>query len=292
MEELILENQTAKGVPLRAVFAPSKGMNLLSYRYGDVELIDQSTKEPFLARAAGLGALSGPHFLRRKKETLPKIPDGVSYPHFAENAKRGEVDPFSHGIARYAPWRAKQKGNCITAILSGDEEWEGVPIKDLQGQMFTMRMEASLEEKGLQLDLSVVSDADSVVGIHYYFRLPNGKGKVTSEIAKSSLVDGVEKPLPEDWIDENGLFITDLEEAYDVTLFPRKACGGQILLETDEYRMAIDYEAPSAENSWQLYHPREATFVCIEPLSAKNPHRPNLTVSSVKIGLSILEEST
>ncbi|MBA3604344.1 MAG: hypothetical protein H0W50_12085 [Parachlamydiaceae bacterium] len=63
---------------------------------------------------------------------------------------------------------------------------------------------------------------------------------------------------------------------------------GVITLETLTYRLKTTYISPSQENSWQLYRPEGASFVCVEPLSAQDPHHPNLSVSSLKVILSIL----
>src|SRR5690349_11544962 len=113
MEPIILENTTHDGSPLQATFLPDKGMNLVSYKKGGVEVIDPSTKSLFEERYAGLGALIGPHFHRRRTDALPKIPDESLFPHIARVKAKGVHDPFSHGIARYAPWKAEKKNNTV-----------------------------------------------------------------------------------------------------------------------------------------------------------------------------------
>ena len=65
--------------------------------------------------------------------------------------------------------------------------------------------------------------------------------------------------------------------------------NGTIILELDaiDYRLTTKYSSPSQENSWQLYHPKGASFVCIEPLSAQDIRHPNLTTSNILITLQI-----
>ena len=65
---------------------------------------------------------------------------------------------------------------------------------------------------------------------------------------------------------------------------------GKILLETTEYQLATSYLCNCQENCWQLYHPKGASFVCIEPISAQDPRHANLTVSSLHIQLEILSK--
>src|SRR5947209_3792431 len=101
---VVLKSQTEKGESMQATFLPEKGMNLVSFKKGNLEVIDQSTLPLFEERFAGLGALIGPHFHRRLPETLPHIADESLFPHIARVKAKGAADPFSHGIGRYAPW--------------------------------------------------------------------------------------------------------------------------------------------------------------------------------------------
>lgn len=255
------------GTSYEAVFLPSHGMNLASFTRGGVEVIDPSTKEAFEERYAGLGPLIGPHFHRRRPELVSKVPDEALFPHIARCTSKGILDPFSHGVARYCPWNVEVKGNEIKGEISGKDLWNGVALSAIEGQNFVMKMVASLTKEGLFLDLSVVSDTDSLVGIHYYYRLPQGKFRVIS---------GGETKL-------------DRDEAIDSTFFPSpNPLKGEIFLETEEYTLKTTYDCPCQENSWQLYHPKNSSFVCIEPLSASDPRHPNLTVSSLSINLQIL----
>jgi hypothetical protein len=100
MEQIILANKTSTGQNLQAIFLPEKGMNLISYKKDETEVIDQSTRNLFEERFAGLGALIGPHFHHRKTEVIPPIKDESLFPHIARLKAKGIQEPFSHGIDR------------------------------------------------------------------------------------------------------------------------------------------------------------------------------------------------
>lgn len=285
-----LENRTKTGELLQATFLPEKGMNLISFKKGDIEIIDQSTQNLFEERYAGLGALIGPHFYHRKTETIPPIADESLFPHIARVKAKGIEEPFSHGIARYAPWRAESTNTSIKGQLSGKDLWNGVPLSALEGQNFNMGFEAHLHENGLFLNLSVVSDTDSVVGIHYYYALPGGKGRVISGVQNEVIIQGALQAIPSDWsFDSHQCLTFDLNQEADITFRPfPDPLKGNILLDTEKYQLRTRFENTCAENSWQLYHPKDGSFVCIEPISARDPRHANLTVSSIKIHLEIL----
>lgn len=292
MPVIVLDHHTQQGEHLQATFLPEKGMNLISLKKGNIEVIDQTTWNLFEERYAGLGALIGPHFHHRRAEVIAKIKDEHLFPHIARVTAKGIQDPFSHGIARYAPWKTEATATSIKAQLTGKDTWNGVVLSTLEGQNFTMRLEVHLKEQGLFLDFSIVSETDSLVGLHYYYALPQGKGRVISEVQKQIGIKGEQHPIPSDWkLDAQQRLTFDLQQEADITFRPYPdPLKGHILLETDGYQLVTRYECACAENCWQLYHPKDASFVCIEPLSAQDPRHPNLTVSSLKIHLEILSE--
>jgi hypothetical protein len=269
METIVLTHISEDGISTQATFLPEHGMNLISYKRGEIEVIDPSTKEGFDQRSAGLGPLIGPHFHRRQPDLIPKIDNEPEFPQSAYCKENGITDYFSHGVARYVPWKFEKFENGFKAEISGKDLWKGVPLATIEGQNFQMKMEASLDHEGLKIILSVVSDTDSIVGLHYFYRLPEGKGVVKSHIKDEQ----IEIPLT-----------TSLDKNFRPFPHPRY---GHIVLETSEYILKTDYECISEENSWQLYHPEGASFVCIEPLSAQDPRHPNLSVSSLTIRLKI-----
>lgn len=287
---IILTAETAKGEKLQATFLPEKGMNLVSYKKDGLEVIDQSTLPIFEERFAGLGALIGPHFHRRRAEILPKIDDESLFPHIARIKAKGTADPFSHGIARYAPWQATSTPNSVKATLSGKDLWNGVPISALEGQNFKMNFQADLTPQGLVLNLDVVSDTDSLVGIHYYYHLPKNTGKVIAGVQPTYIDQGQKKPLPENWqIDNQSQLTFDLANEADYTFFPYpNPREGKITLDAETYKLITTYSCQSQENCWQLYHPKDASFVCIEPISSQDPRHPNLSVSAIRIALEII----
>lgn len=289
METIVIQNKTSTGDILKATFLPEKGMNMISFKRGDIEVIDQSTKEQFEERYAGLGAMIGPHFHRKKDGAVPLIKDESLFPHIARVKSKGIHDPFSHGIGRYAPWKAEASPTKINAVLTGKDTWNGIPLSQLEGQNFKMMYTAEMTPSGLMIDISVVSDTDSIVGIHFYYHLPNGKGIVTSNVQDTFIENNQREKIPDSWdfSDQHRLKF-NLTEPANYTFYPHpNPREGHITLETETYKLITRYNCVSQENSWQLYHPKDASFVCIEPLSAQDPRHPNLTVSSLRIHLDI-----
>ncbi len=290
MEIIVLKSHTPDGLPLVATFAPEKGMNLISYRCSDVEVIDQSTLPLFEERYAGLGALIGPHFHRRRKEILPLIKDESLFPHIARVKAGGVSEPFSHGIARYAPWKAEATESRVSAVLSGKDEWNGVTLASLEGQQFKMRFDAELSPQGLKIDFSITSDGDSLVGLHYYYALTGGLGVVSAHVKPHYNDKGVRKDIPPTWkYSPEQLLSYDLKEEADWGFQPATPTGkGEIALDTGAYALRVQYGCGNDENQWQLYHPKGSSFVCIEPMSAADPRRPQLSASSLHVLITIL----
>lgn len=288
MKTVTLKSEAEDGTPLTATYAPELGMNMVSYKRGDLEVMDQGTKPEFEKRFAGLGALIGPHFFRRNPKTIKIVPDESRFPHIKYAKEKGDPDPFTHGIGRYAPWTYEATDNSIEAILKGSDVWNGVPLSDLEGQNFTMRFKSTLTSKGLDLSLSVVSEIDSIVGTHYYYHLPKGTGRVYSRVQSQYYDPHKLQDIPKEWFTEGHLMCFDLNNSCDYAFHPypnpREA---DITLDAIDFRLHVTYSCASQENGWQLYHPEGASFVCIEPCSAQDPRHANLTVSSLQIRIAI-----
>jgi len=277
MQPIILNSQTANGVALQATFLPEMGMNMISYKMGDIEVIDQSTRDQFEKRYAGLGPLIGPHFHTKRQLTNNAHVTAQLFPHILNIKKNSSNDYFSHGIARYAPWKATFTENKVSAEISGKDLFKGIPLSVLEGQNFKMSFSAELLPSGLYIKMSTLSDTASVVGIHYYYHLPNGTGTVTAKIKDNSEEN------------QSNFLVFDLKNEADHTFHPfPDPLHGEILLDAVNYKLLTTYSSLSEENCFQLYHPKDASFVCIEPLSAKDPRNSNLTVSSISINLKIL----
>lgn len=287
---IVLKNLSPSKELLQATFLPDQGMNMISFKKGDLEVIDQSTHSLFEERFAGLGALIGPHFHRRHPAALPKIQDESLFPHIARIKAHGVADPFSHGIARYAPWKTTFTETSVHASLSGKDTWNGIPLAELEGQNFKMNFKATLTHLALEIDYDVVSDTDSLVGIHYYYHLPKGTGTVVSAVQTDCIGPKGKQSLP-DFIHLNDQHIMtfDLHHEADFTFYPfPNPKEAKIILDAGSYQLATSYSCTSQENCWQLYHPKDASFVCIEPISSQDPRHPNLTASSIHISLSII----
>jgi len=294
MTEIVLKNKTDQGDTLEAIFLPDKGLNMISFKKNNIEVMDQSTIPLFEDRFAGLGALIGPHFHRRRPEIIPPIPHQECFPHIERvHSIHPGIDPFSHGIARYAPWKCENDNTTLNATLKGNDLWNEVSLKELEGQDFTLKYRATMQTTGLQIEYSVISEYDSLVGLHYYYHLPNGVGTVTSRIKNSYITNNQNVPIPSNWkYDKTTQTLNfSLTEEADFTFHPfPNPIEGDILLETGTYRLRTTFSSQSEECAWQLYHPKGASFVCMEPISAQDPRHPNLTVSSLKIHLAIETE--
>ena len=206
MKQISLKNRTPSGSPLEAIYLPEMGMNMISFKRGDIEVIDQSTWNLFDERFAGLGPLIGPHFHHRKPEIIKPIPDESLFPHIARLRAKGIQEPFSHGIARYASWKTEFTETSIRAVITGKDTWNGIALSQLEGQEFRMTLHVDLTPSGLKIHLAVASDTDSLVGIHYYYRLPQGRGKIKSFVQATT-------SKKENWKKFRGFGITILNDS-------------------------------------------------------------------------------
>lgn len=289
MKTLVLKNRALSGELLTATFLPQQGMNLISYCKGGIEVIEQSTRDLFEDHYAGLGALIGPHFYCQLDKWLPKIPDESLFPHIARVRAKGVQDPFAHGIARYVPWNFLSTPSSFSAHISGKDRWKGVPLSVLEGVDFQMAFDAILFPHGLEIGLHVECERPSVAGLHYYYALAGSQGIVKAEVGDQYNDLGTWKPLPEVWTEGKNRLKFDLKEAVDYGFTPHsKDFSTHVLLETSSYSLRVSYQAPGAENSWQLYHPKDAPYVCIEPICAKNCRGLVANSGCIRVKIEIL----
>jgi hypothetical protein len=278
----LISNKDSKGRVLTARFAPGCGMNMISLKRDEIQIIDQSTLPLFEERFAGLGAMIGPHFYHRK--IIPAVKNPSLFPHIAGLQKKGVAEPFSHGIGRYAPWKVEEATETkIAATLEGKELWNGVALAELEGQDFTMRYEAQMLETGLEVTLSVSSQRPSVIGLHTYYKMEEG-AKVKAQVQPYYYDQGVKK-------ERTGHELAwDLKDPIDFGFAPYPdPLHGDILLDNPTLpKVKVDYECQNEENSFQVWHLAGGSFVCIEPLSAKNPQEPTSSVVRLKILISII----
>ncbi len=289
MKEVILQRIQSNGIPLRAVFLPLQGMNLASLKYGDVEYIDQSTKNLFDEKFGGLGPLIGPHFYHR--HSIPQIPDETAFPHIAKIQASGSDEPFSHGIGRYVAWNWSASDTTINANLSGMDTHCGVTLAALEGFDFKMEFKAHLSQNGIEINYNVESDTSpSIAGLHYYYALENREGIVSMSVEDNYNDMGVWKPIPAMWRNkETNELAFDLKYESDFGFRPKtRDFSGNATLVTGNRKLNIQYETNSDENAFQLYHPEGASFVCIEPVTAKNPRDAKQKKNHLKVRISFL----
>jgi len=267
-------------------------MNLTSFLWGSLEVLDSSTSSLFKQRCAGLGALIGPHFHHRPLQSLPKVVLTPSlFPHLTQEQIEGTSEPFSHGIARYVPWHYETSSTQIHATLNGDSLHKGVPLKSLEGQNFSMVFDIRLVHDGLLLDLNLQSEAPSVIGFHYYFAC-TPQSFVTAHVHPSYREDTSWKPLPSTWTPNapSHLYFCLNQEA-DFGFQPLADPSQPyytLLLHHPSHLVHIEYTASDAETtSWQLYHPSKASFACLEPLSALDPRTPVAKHSHLQMKIKI-----
>lgn len=285
---IILENTAADGKLLQATFLPELGMNLCSYQKDEIEVIDQSTKAEFEFRFSGLGPVIGPHFHHQKKEWIQSGYDESLFPHIARIKKKGITDPFSHGIARYVPWNHIASKNEIRASLSSEDTFHGVKLLAFEGVDFEMEFRASLLPDGLEIEFSVESSRECLAGLHYYYALSEKTGTVESEVQNIYSENGVFKPIPKEWLARENQLKFNLEDAADFGFLPLKNHRGEVLLHTKSHGLKVSYLGKSDQISWQLYTPKDASFACIEPLSAKNPRKLDAKSSGLIAKIEIL----
>ena len=288
MEKVVLENHSDNGDLYTAVFSPEGGMNLMSLKCGDIEAIDQETVGLYEERFAGLGALIGPHFYQRPHDAIATGFDRDLFPHIA---RAGREEPFSHGVARYAPWKWEASSTQITGTLRGSDEWNGVPLKVLEGFDFAMHFTGRLVHDGLHINYRVKSEKPSVIGFHYYYRL-DGASEVTAFVEGQYRDVEEWKEMPSDWWNkEKNKLHYQLNCETDWGFHPHQSPNepfNRIILRTSSHLLHVDYCGNyDDQTSWQLYHPKGGTFACIEPLTALNPRKPNYNETSLELKLSL-----
>lgn len=272
------------GRPMTALFAPEAGMSLLSFKVGEVELIQTSTQKKFDDTREGLGTVVGPHFSQRHATTYPKIPSDCGMPQIPKLTERGFHDLIPNGIARYASWKVASEESSFKAELTGKDLLGTIPLSQLQGQNFKIEMAASLQRSGLKVELSVVSDIDSLIGLDYRFRLPESKGEADTRVQPYTIHRDGRQGIPKTWNFDNHFLHLNLENEVDVFLQPfPDLCEGTILLKTADYTLQTNYWCSSAENHFGLFKPKGEEWISIQPMTSSNPYKPQLSVSSIKI---------
>lgn len=287
-KEVLLKNCGHEEQELQAKILPEQGMNLCSFQGGLVEVIEPATENLFQERYAGLGALIGPHFHHRKPEIINLDFDTTLFPHIRRVQKKGIKEPFSHGIARYAPWKYQSSITQIQSRLTGKDTWKGLPLRQLEGQDFEMHLSMILMHYGLRIRYEVESEGPSVLGFHYYFSLPDSDGVVIAEVKPEYRYKDRWQQIPAKWLspDKRHLFFPAHLEA-DFGFRPSSEEEHRIILRTKTYELHLIYLSATEEHSFQIYRPREANYICIEPLSAIDPKNPVHNRNLIELKLEI-----
>ncbi|MCH9620835.1 MAG: hypothetical protein S4CHLAM20_02390 [Chlamydiia bacterium] len=274
---------------LEAIFAPAEGMNLISFRKDGKEFIDQSTKADFDKRFAGLGALIGPHFYHRKQNEIPPL-DPEIFPHISSLGDLSKTDPLSHGIGRYVSWNFDNTSSSITGTVCGLDTHNGKTLASLEGFNFKLHFSCHLTNSGLNIKYEVTNEEKpTTIGLHYYLALKDKKGSVTIKSKKQYNDMGTFKDIPNKWRDSHGNLHFDLKNESDFGFFPDTTDNtGQAVLKTKSHSLKISYKAFSDQHAFQLYHPKDGSFVCIEPVSAKNPRAPEGLNHKLHINIEVL----
>jgi len=287
MTLITLENTNEKGERLLATFHPNKGMNMVSFKKEGLDVIDQQTMPLFEERLAGLGPLIGPHFHHRAPFEIPLDFDTHLFPHIARVKKKGVVEPFSHGIARYVPWRFDASSTQIEARLSSSDLFKGIPLRQLEGMDFEMQLHIALMPFGLFIKYSVKSEKPSVIGLHTYYHLPDGKGKVDGNVVLNYRESEGLKPLPDSW-HKNGRLNFDLSQEADFGFFPKEPLEeSRFIFSNRNYDLHLFMQSDTSDCSFQIFRPAKSTYVCLEPLSSQTPRAPTRCESSLEIKLEI-----
>jgi galactose mutarotase-like enzyme len=153
-----------------------------------------------------------------------------------------------------------------------------------------MHLDALLLHDGLLVDYSIEADVPCVIGFHYYY--PS---------TKDSCVEGCVKPfyrtkegwngIEKSWYEEKSSklhFCLDSEADFGfMPLQDPNSSSNLISLKTGKHHLLISYTSSNEdETSWQLFHPKGASYVCLEPLSALNPFNPVLKRNRLQMKLS------
>ncbi|MFZ4773569.1 MAG: hypothetical protein ACOYK9_06240 [Chlamydiia bacterium] len=273
---------------IRAEFDPKLGLNMVSLVIEGSELIDQSTRGAFLEGSRGLGPLIGPHFYHRPPDTIPFFDDKTMHELSKVLHFRRETEPFSHGIARYVPWRVlRQTKTSFLAQLDSHDKVLDLTLGEIEGFDFATEFEASVTERALHIRYTAKSSSQPVVvGLHTYYALKpmmkfaelNGAPFYYDKLNKRS--------VPEEWFSEDGLRIP-LDQPLDYTFSPQLNRDGFGEVEVRKGVSTLKIQAKATPDlSFQLYRAADSPFICIEPIAAINPRIVTQKHASLEVRIS------
>lgn len=153
-----------------------------------------------------------------------------------------------------------------------------------------MDFSCHLTNTGLDIKYHVQSEEHPcTIGLHYYLALPEKEGFVTIACKKEYNDLGTLKTIPDKWLNDKEFLHFNLDQQSDFVFIPdTDDFSGEATLSTPSRKLRIFYKADSEQNAFVLYHPKDATFVCIEPVSAKDPRSPYGMSHKLRIKIDIL----
>lgn len=241
--------------------APDMGFAIVSWRLNGREILASETRHRFLKARKGLGPLILPHF--NQAGPIPQV-DVTSFPH-VDYLRAGGIDhPFQHGIGRYVPWTTKSTPTSIVGRISGSHTLGGYALRDLTGFDFSALVRYRVFGNRLGVHLSVSGERPVAAGTHFYLSfagaasaevfLPNWAGGGTHTVTHEAAVDRVfpVKPPVQFRVAHTTLRTAgyELDVSFPVGVRPAHSFGSLI-----------------------VYSPRDASFVCVEPISYAVPER-------------------
>ena len=156
-----------------------------------------------------------------------------------------------------------------------------------------MTFEARLLPTGLFIEYKASSEKPSLVGLHTYYAF-SGPGVVHTTVQDSYRSGKEWNPLPKEWFKDDHLDFP-LPQKADFGFVPKKKTPNDhdyhLILNTKNYSLHMDFNTASDEElSFQIFQPEDASYVCVEPLTAKTPQTPRLTSSTLETKLAIFSQ--
>ncbi len=273
---------------IKATFDPEHGLNMVSLIIEGKELIDQSTKKGFQESSRGLSPLIGPHFYHRAPDAIPFFDTEALHLLSKKLRFRDEVEPFSHGIARYVPWRVLETtATSFKAELDSHDKVLDWTLAEIEGFDFVLGFEASVTERAIEICYSAKSTSQPVVvGLHTYYALQEGMHFAELSGAPFYYDKLNRRSVPHDWLVNQTLKIP-LDQALDYTFSPQLSREGFGEVELHCGVSALKIEAKAHPDlSFQLYRPADASYICVEPIAAINPRIVTQKHASLEVHIS------
>lgn len=269
---------------IEAVVTPELGMALAGFSLRHVPILQKSRRGDFVRGRKGLGPVILPHFNQRA--AFPELTPAMreAFPHLAYLAERRIRDPFQHGVGRYVAWEYETKVTDAMAqvrgFITGRSLFQGIPLNEITGFDFTAAITYTLADRSLAVRFDLTGTAPVTAGIHYYYALPPGASHVAMTVENLGLGDDDSLFEFSSHQRDGKFYRLPLDRPVDTLFAPVAEEKGmaRFSLVTPAYRLdtRVLVEGPpeTAFGSVVVFHPEGTDFVCVEPLSEKNPLEP------------------